>query len=99
MFNLNFLLPKVYLSYLRWIYVSTMFCPLFARGKLYSETRMRYNVSSPVWGGGGESSYMRIFSPANRASLVAKSEIRSKWAGTASRAKSCNRNVENTYDL
>ena len=83
MFNLNFLLPKVYLSYLRWIYVSTMFCPLFGRGKLYSETRMRYNVSSP----------------ANRASSVAKSEIRSKWAGTASRAKSCNRNVENTYDL
>ena len=86
---------KVYLSYLRYIHVSTVLYAIFVcTWKLYSERRMRYNVSSPVWQ--SESYYMRIFSPAKRASPVERGEIPLEWAG---RADSCNREVENSYDL
>ena len=55
---------------------------------------MRYNVSSPVWR--EESNYMSIFTPANRASPVARGKIPSKRDGPASRAESSNRKVDNT---
>ena len=40
-----------------------------------------------------------FFVPASRASPVARAGISSKRAGPASRAESCNRKDENTYNL
>ena len=65
--------------------------------KTQSEIRMRDNNSSPVYR--DESIYMKIFIPARRASPVATAETSAKRAGPPSRAWSCNRKVENIYNL